>query len=238
MLLKGHLSETTNSLQSSLNAQNTLSGELTSPSHLTGELTQSNSLNGILSETNPSLDGMLQSLGTLSGVLLHKDGLAGSLSNELLRGYSAYQVAVLNGFEGSEQEWLASIKGEKGDEGKTAYEYALEGGYKGTEEEFVIDFVNSMNANLSFSKISEVTLLADKWVGDSSPYSQVVNIDGSTINSQVDLTPSVGQLAVFYEKDLAFVTENYNGVVTVYAIGQKPQNDYTIQVTLTEVLYG
>ena len=85
------------------------------------------------------------------------------------------------------------------------------------------------------AKIGEVVLLANSWVGDTSPYSQVVSIDGVTANSQVDLTPSVEQLMIFYEKDLAFVTENEDGVVTVYAIGQKPQNDYTIQVTITEV---
>ena len=89
----------------------------------------------------------------------------------------------------------------------------------------------------SSARIGNVTLLASKWVGTSTPYSQVVTIDGVTENSQVDLTPSVQQLSIFYEKDLAFVTENYNGVVTVYAIGQKPQNDYTIQVTITEVSY-
>lgn len=32
-------------------------------------------------------------------------------------GKSAYQVATQNGFEGSEEEWLASLKGEKGDKG-------------------------------------------------------------------------------------------------------------------------
>ena len=85
--------------------------------------------------------------------------------------------------------------------------------------------------------ISEVTLLASKWIGDASPYSQVVNIDGVTENSQVDLTPDVDQLVIFYEKDLTFVTENENGVVTVYAIGQKPTNDYTIQAIITEVAY-
>ena len=85
------------------------------------------------------------------------------------------------------------------------------------------------------AKIGEVTLTAAGWQGEASPYSQVVSIDGVTKNSQVDLTPSVEQLAVFYEKDLTFVTENNGGVVTVYAIGQKPLNDYTIQVTITEV---
>ena len=86
-------------------------------------------------------------------------------------------------------------------------------------------------------KISEVTLLNSSWVGDENLYHQVVQIEGVTAYSQVDLTPSVQQLAVFYEKDIAFVTENDGGVVTVYAIGQKPQNDYTIQVTITEVAY-
>lgn len=89
--------------------------------------------------------------------------------------------------------------------------------------------------NYSSAKIGEVELTAAGWVGDASPYSQVVSIEGVTANSQVDLTPSVQQLATFYEKDLTFVTENEGGTVTVYAIGQKPTNDYTIQVTITEV---
>lgn len=84
-------------------------------------------------------------------------------------------------------------------------------------------------------KIAEVNLLASAWTGEKSPYSQVVAIDGVTEYSQVDLTPSIEQLVVFYDKDLGFVTENEDGVVTVYAIGQKPENDYTIQVTITEV---
>lgn len=85
------------------------------------------------------------------------------------------------------------------------------------------------------AKIGSVALLANNWVGNTSPFSQVVEVEGTTKNSQVDLTPSVEQLSIFYQKDLAFVTENDGGVITVYAIGQKPTNDYTIQVTITEV---
>lgn len=32
-------------------------------------------------------------------------------------GYSAYEVAVQNGYEGTEQQWLASLKGETGSQG-------------------------------------------------------------------------------------------------------------------------
>lgn len=40
------------------------------------------------------------------------------LENAIARAKSAYQIAVENGFEGSETEWLDSLKGAKGDPGK------------------------------------------------------------------------------------------------------------------------
>ena len=98
-----------------------------------------------------------------------------------------------------------------------------------------VDFGGSGSGGKT-ARISYVTLTVDGWQGNESPYSQVVEIEGATENSKVDLTPSVEQLAIFYDKDLTFVTENDNGTITVYAIGQKPQNEYTIQVTLTEVI--
>lgn len=108
------------------------------------------------------------------------------------------------------------------------------GGHTYTRTDFnLLDMHNKLNG--ATATIGEVTLLAANWVGDASPYSQVVNIAGVTANSQVDLTPSVEQLVVFHEKDLTFVTENEDGTVTVYAIGQRPENDYTIQVTIKEV---
>ena len=89
----------------------------------------------------------------------------------------------------------------------------------------------------SKARISYVDLLAANWQVDEATgaYYQIVEIDGVTENSQVDLTPSVEQLVTFYDKDLGFVTENDGGEVKIYAIGQMPQNDYTIQVTITEV---
>lgn len=85
------------------------------------------------------------------------------------------------------------------------------------------------------SRITEVYLPASAWKGDGNLHSQVVSVDGATPYSKVDLLPSVEQLAIFYNKDVTFVTENEGGVVTVYAIGEKPQNDYTMQAQLTEV---
>ena len=110
----------------------------------------------------------------------------------------------------------------------------------GISEELLVELLEKYfeKNDISTAKIDEVILEANNWIGDESPYYQVVALNSVTENSQVDLTPSVEQLARFYEKDLTFVTENEGGIVTVYAIGQKPENDYTIQVTITEVTYG
>ena len=84
-----------------------------------------------------------------------------------------------------------------------------------------------------------VTLYADKWVqATDDRYYQVVSVDNAVItsNSKVDLQPSAEQLDIFHEKDLAFVTENEDGIVSVFCVGQVPTNDYTIQATVMEVV--
>jgi hypothetical protein len=52
----------------------------------------------------------------------------------------------------------------------------------------------------------------------------------------VDLQPSAEQFCDFYAKDLAFITENEDGVISVFCIGQVPEGDYTIQAIVTEVV--
>ena len=53
-------------------------------------------------------------------------------------GKSAYEVAVENGFEGTEEEWLESLHGgPRGPQGYSAYEVAVNEGYEGTESEWL-----------------------------------------------------------------------------------------------------
>ena len=97
-------------------------------------------------------------------------------------------------------------------------------------------YIDSLLQPAAAARVAQVKLLASAWVGSGNLYSQVVTIDGVTENSQVNLTPSIQQLSTFYEKDITFSTENAGGVVTVYVIGQKPENDYTIQADIVEVI--
>ena len=101
---------------------------------------------------------------------------------------------------------------------------------------YIADAKAYIDHRLSNSSVkATVALPASAWVGSGNIYSQVVKIDGVTKNSQVNLTPNISQMATFYEKDITFITENDGGVVTVYVIGQKPANDYTIQASIVEV---
>ena len=54
-----------------------------------------------------------------------------------LTGESAYQTAVRLGFSGSEEEWLASLKGEDGAPGESAYQTAVRLGFVGTVDDWI-----------------------------------------------------------------------------------------------------
>lgn len=68
-------------------------------------------------------------------------------------GKSAYQIAIEQGYQGSESDWLSSLKGDKGEkgntgakgnpgqdgaEGKSAYAIAVEHGYEDSEDKWIL----------------------------------------------------------------------------------------------------
>ena len=95
-------------------------------------------------------------------------------------------------------------------------------------------------ANKVAQSPASITLYADRWEQEAGAtmWHQEVQVANATITpySKIDLQLSAEQIAIFYEKDLAFVTENDGGKVTVYSIGRVPENDYVIQATISEVL--
>lgn len=69
---------------------------------------------------NNELDGNLVNRGTLTGSVSSSGGLIGEVSSSgsirgklyvpMLAGKSAYELAVEHGFDGTEEEWLESLK--------------------------------------------------------------------------------------------------------------------------------
>lgn len=86
-------------------------------------------------------------------------------------------------------------------------------------------------------RIATVTLPASGWTGSANPYSQIVTVNGVTVNSKLDLQPTAQQIVQLQNADIALMAENNGGTVTFYALGGKPSTDYTMQVLLTEVAY-
>ena len=83
-------------------------------------------------------------------------------------------------------------------------------------------------------KSATITLLAANWVGDASPYSQVVTIADATANTMIDLLPTPAQLAELQANEITLMMVNDDGVVTAYALNAKPIQDYEIPMVITE----
>ena len=82
----------------------------------------------------------------LGGALLTGCSPDGTNSATPADGKSAYELAVANGYTGTELEWLASLAGEAGKDGangKSAYELAVENGYKGTEAQWLDSLIGA-----------------------------------------------------------------------------------------------
>lgn len=84
-------------------------------------------------------------------------------------------------------------------------------------------------------RVSEVALKVADWKGAVSPYAQTVAVDGVTATSKVDLQPGAEELEKLRLGNTAFAAENDNGLVTVYAFGERPVEDLSFQATVTEV---
>ena len=76
-------------------------------------------------------------------------------------GLSAYEVAVKNGYEGTVEQWLASLvgeAGEKGQIGKSAYDLAVENGYSGTVQQWLVSLIGEVGKNGSCGRKRRIGL--------------------------------------------------------------------------------
>lgn len=89
-------------------------------------------------------------------------------------GLSAYQVAVKNGFVGTEQEWLDSLVGEKGETGATG-----ETGAPGPAgRDGVIQYTAGDNITIANNVISTTNKI---WVGTQEEYDEITTPSEDTI---------------------------------------------------------
>lgn len=120
-------------------------------------------------------------------------------------GKSAYQSAVDNGFEGSEEDWLTSLKGKDG-----------------------VTTIQTSKADKT------CTFTAEGW-SSVVPYTQTVAVEGITesLNPRIDLKVSEN-VATGKKEEIAFsyftrVTTG-EGILTAYCYETKPDIDVTIMI--------
>lgn len=101
----------------------------------------------------------------------------------------------------------------------------------GTGTSYSVSMAGPFGNGGSSVKLVEITVPVANWKGGESPYSQVVEVDGVSVNSRVDLFPYMGQIT----ECVAFMAENNGGEVTIHAVGDKPETDYVFQAAVTEV---
>ena len=95
-------------------------------------------INGTITQSS-SLSGTINQKDQISGTVAPSIDLDGNIMATVLKGLSAYDIAVLHGFTGTEEEWLEYLQGE------SAYEVAVKNGFDGTEEEW-LEFLHGESA--------------------------------------------------------------------------------------------
>ena len=86
------------------------------------------------------------------------------------------------------------------------------------------------------SKLTVIHAAVADWKGGTSPYSQVVQVDGISLNSKVDIQISPDMLDKLYNQIIVFTTENRGGEVTLIAMGDRPAVDCEFQATVSEIV--
>lgn len=95
--------------------------------------------------------------------------------------------------------------------------------------------LNGGAGGASMPKLATITMSASNWSGSTSPYSQIVSVNGVNANSKLDLQPTPSQITELQDAEISLMATNNNGVVTVYAFGGKPSTDMTMQILITDV---
>lgn len=159
-----------------------------------------------------------------------------TLHIDSFRGYSAYEIAVQHGYEGTEEEWLNSLKGSvtkvNGKTGDVVLSASDINSGDTTVEQRFTDIENDINSR-TFS--TGVQLPVSNW-SSSAPYTQTVNIEGmrSTDVPIIDLNISGGSDSTVEGRITSWGRVSYfstgDGTLTAVCRKEKPTNSFDITI--------
>lgn len=153
-------------------------------------------------------------------------------------GKSAYDIAVEGGFNGTEAEWLESLKGangEQGEDGKSAYELAVAAGYTGTETEWLASLKGDDGAqgvsikSAQFNELNHLIITLDD-ADETTIDVGKVNVELAEVTNQEYVNVSLQSSAIeFNGTDYTYVfpTDNQTAAIYVNGVRLKKDTDYT-----------
>lgn len=191
--------------------------------------------------------GILGGSQSLTGNTSGKGELAGGVSAVQRVAGNANKTTVIHGqtpYIKDGNWWIGAVDTGVRAEGIDGYSPSItvtdiEGGHRvtitdknGTNS---YDIVGGSGGGVTLRN-GHLTVYADRWEGEASPYTQIVTVDGVTKYTQVDIKPTAEQYKLMKTEKTSFLAKNRGGVVTVEAEAvTPPSHDYTFQVTLSEV---
>ena len=161
---------------------------------------------------------------------------------------SAYEIAVENGFEGTEQEWLASLKGNKGEDGKgiTIKDLYEASGFEGTLEEFIVHYIKDIDVTLQEDNDTEMlannaasvvsicsgyqkkTTIREGWLRVEK--TKVSGVEGSGVIYKIETNGEYTEAYIITNYHVVYggseVTDNEDGIssdIYVYTYGAREQ---------------
>ena len=145
-------------------------------------------------------------------------------------GESAYDVAVANGFVGTEVDWLLSLNGTDGVDGVnglSAYEIAVQDGFAGTEQQW-LDSLQGPQGIPGTSGGTKYTTNVGNGIDDHFTFAH--NIDSADVMTEVYSNVNLDQVEV------GIVLGNGSGgdptnLITVYFSIPPLANEYRLVVT-------
>ncbi len=140
------------------------------------------------------------------------------LSSCMQKAESAYDIAVKNGFIGTEKEWLQSLRGDDGEDGKDlnindVYEWAQEQGFTGDYQAFLKSLgITAVEDNDTGTIAKNITSSVNIYCGFTETHSQK---DGLSTRTTTYVTASAGSGVVYSinrNAGTALIITNYHVV--------------------------
>jgi hypothetical protein len=169
-----------------------------------GDISHSSSTSGNIANP-PTVSGSVNNSSKVSGKVGSASSMSGNVVRTGINGRSAYELAVMKGFTGTLNEWLASLKGEPGEQGIqgekgepftyedfTAEQLALLKGEKGEPFEIykTYDSYELMNADIPNVPDGKLLLIASNVEDENNAKVYIKKHD--TLAFIVDLSGATG----------------------------------------------